>query len=191
MANPLIVSRRKAAALLAGTFAATSTQVSAASPLRRDAPDTSLASGQSFEDSHRRISLLLERVRRANGAAACADAFEQCKAALRMHHVVETLNAAGTPAVATMALYRHTDPSSVLAIVIVRELERLPVKDAAWLPRFNDLEAAFATHVAEHENTNGYHARRPAKRLRLGHATRRINKDVRGRTYRGGTPSNI
>lgn len=152
MPNPFIVSRRKAAIVIAGTLAASARSAGAAS-LRPDAASPAARSASwSFADHHRSIAGALRGVRLAEGAQARAEAFERCKAALRAHDLSEAssaVGAAGGTRTGASALYRSADPSTVLSQVIVRELDAWPVTDAGWLARFADLEAAFRTHVAE------------------------------------------
>ncbi len=158
MPNPFIVSRRKAAIVIAGTLAASARSAGAAS-LRPDAASLAARSARgSLDDHHRSIAGSLRGVRRAEGAQARAQAFERCKAALRAHDLSEASAVAGAAGVsgtrtAASGLYRSADPSTVLSQVIVRELDAWPVADAGWLERFADLEAAFQTHVAERRRT--------------------------------------
>jgi len=150
MSDSFVVSRRKAAALIAGSLVATTSGVTAA-PSRSDTRAVAQSIPHRFAEGHREIATLLQRVRSTNGAAARMQAFEHCKAALQLHEVAETLEDASATATGSAALYRHSDPSNVLAKVIVRELDGWSTTDAGWLKRFADLEAVFAAHVAERD----------------------------------------
>jgi len=150
MSDSFVVSRRKAAALIAGSLVATTSGVTAA-PSRSDTRAVAQSIPHRFAEGHREVATLLQRVRSTNGAAARRQAFEHCKAALRLHEVAETLEDASATAAGSAALYRHSDPSNILAKVIVRELDGWSTTDAGWLKRFADLEAVFAAHVAERD----------------------------------------
>lgn len=169
MADPFIVSRRKAAIFIAGTLAA-STGPGGAASLRTDAALPEMSNYELLEDGHRHIATLLHSVRRATGAAGRAEAFERCKIALHMHDLSEASIAAAEDAggggahTAASTLYRYANPSTVLTKVIARELEGWPKTDAGWLERFTDLEVAFQTHIAEHEYGNARPAPRKAPR---------------------------
>ena len=155
MSNDFEVSRRTAALCVAGTLA-TATRPVVAMGLGDPASPRRVGRGL-LESDHRRITDLLRHVRLATGASARGKAFERCREALRAHDVLEAYGAASDNIVATSregsnaSLYRYADPSTVLSGVLVRELDAWPTKDAEWLERFSDLEAAFAAHVLAQE----------------------------------------
>lgn len=150
MSDSFVVSRRKAAALIAGSVVATASGVTAA-PSRGDTRTFAQSIPYRFAEGHREIAMLLQRVRCTNGSADRMQAFEHCKAALRLHEAAEALEDASATATGSAALYRQSDPSNVLAKVIVRELDGWSTTDTGWLKRFADLEAVFAAHVAERD----------------------------------------
>lgn len=187
MADPFIVSRRKAAIFIAGTLAASTGPAHAASLVRTDvALPMELNDCETLADGHRHIAGLLQNVRRATGAAGRAEAFERCKIALRVHDLSEVSMAASQDAGAGGAhagestLYRYVDPSTVLARVLVRELTAWPKTDAGWLERFADLEAAFQSHVAEQERDEGYNGR--LERRLVNHMGTRSRGEDTGRS---------
>ena len=137
---------RRAAMAIAGTLTASA---AAATALRGSAPDQTIVSAAT-DDTHRHIARLLQRVRDAHRSTDRAEAFDRCVAAFRLHERCEGSRESQPFAPqngSARSLYRHADPSMMLAKVIVRELDALPTTDHAWMQRFGDLEAAFRGHV--------------------------------------------
>ncbi len=149
MDRSFVVSRRKAALFLAGSFA---TSLGSAAAADAVGPAPASASDASIRLVHRRIAELMQRVRRANGPTARGRAFARCAAAIQALGTSEvaSLSASAVRSGRANALYRPADTTLVLAAVIVRELQTWPLHDDAWLTRFSDLEAALATHFNDH-----------------------------------------
>ncbi len=154
MPNPFLVSRRKAAIVIAGSLVAAGP--SATTRVR----EMSVALQPSDEDAgaaHHHILRLLKTVRTVNAGSERATAFASCKSALQAHDLQEASADSNNGVIDAQpsTLYRYADPTTVLAKVIVRELDAWPTSDhAGWLERFTDLEAAFRTHVTQQTAAN-------------------------------------
>ncbi len=155
MSEPFVVSRRRVAMMFAGTLAASGTAAAAFGPRAATAAELQTLSDDVI---HRQIGGLLSRVREARTDRSRRDAFERCKRALALHDScrMPVANAGtGSPASCSQ-LYRGCDSATMLARVIVRELDTLPIRDGSWLERFGDLEAAFASHLTVHERAGRF-----------------------------------
>jgi len=165
MPDKVAISRRTAALGVAGALAAAARPAVADTLASIASPEHSSMT-TSLHHHHRHITALLQTVSRSVGARARTEAFERCKNALRTHDASEAIITASNEIAeqrfdtCTGGLYRHGDPATVLADVLVRELDAWPKTDAGWLERFSDLEAAYDAHVIEHERQSRSLSRR-------------------------------
>ena len=140
-----IVSRRRAAALIAGTLVASAGTGASAAGAGADA-QPNIWIGRHAESE---MLASLASVRHARGLPARAAAFDRFKVALEAYDRIEIppIYKERVARGNSSTLYRQRDPSGLLSAVIVRELDAWPGSDPGWLGRFSDLEAAVKLRV--------------------------------------------